>query len=151
MAKGGDVFVLDMGKPVRIEDLARRMINLMGLTVRDEDSPDGDIEIQYIGLRPAEKLYEELLIGTNVSGTDHPRIMRANEEYLQNDVLDPILEELRAAVNRLDYEVTCDILNRAVKEYSPNTNIDDLIWAQKTGTDARAQAQTVVDFPSRDS
>src|SRR5690606_1980052 len=77
MAKGGDVFVLDMGKPVKIEDLARRMIHLMGLTVKDERNPDGDIEIVYTGLRPAEKLYEELLIGTNVTGTEHPMIMRA--------------------------------------------------------------------------
>ena len=72
MADGGDVFVLDMGKPVRICDLARRMIHLMGLTVRDEQHPDGDIEIAYTGLRPAEKLYEELLIGNNVTGTQHP-------------------------------------------------------------------------------
>ncbi|HSN71579.1 MAG TPA: nucleoside-diphosphate sugar epimerase/dehydratase, partial [Steroidobacteraceae bacterium] len=76
MAKGGDVFVLDMGKPVRIEDLARRMINLMGLTVRDVVHPDGDIEIVYTGLRPAEKLFEELLIGNNVTGTEHSMIMR---------------------------------------------------------------------------
>ena len=72
MAEGGDVFVLDMGKPVRIGDLARRMIHLMGLTVRDEQHPDGDIEISYTGLRPAEKLYEELLIGNNVTGTRAP-------------------------------------------------------------------------------
>ena len=72
MARGGDVFVLDMGDPVKIQDLARRMIRLMGLTVRDDENPDGDIEIEYTGLRPAEKLYEELMIGTNVSGTSHP-------------------------------------------------------------------------------
>ncbi len=82
MAEGGDVFVLDMGKPVRIGDLARRMINLMGLTVRDEQHPDGDIEISYTGLRPAEKLYEELLIGNNVTGTEHPMILRAIEHSL---------------------------------------------------------------------
>ncbi|MCP4301345.1 MAG: polysaccharide biosynthesis protein [Gammaproteobacteria bacterium] len=151
MANGGDVFVLDMGKPVRIEDLAHRMINLMGLTVRDEDSPDGDIEIEYIGLRPAEKLYEELLIGTNVSGTEHPRIMRANEDFLSNDVLEPILEELRAASNRLDYDATRDILDKTVREYVPNGNIDDLVWAQKTGTASSDTTHTVVDFPSRDS
>ena len=82
MANGGDVFVLDMGKPVRICDLARRMIHLMGLTVRDEQHPDGDIEIAYTGLRPAEKLYEELLIGNNVTGTQHPMILRAIEHFL---------------------------------------------------------------------
>ena len=78
MAKGGDVFVLDMGEPVRVKDLAYRMINLMGLSVLDDDNPDGDIEIKYVGLRPAEKLYEELLIGSNVTGTRHPRICRAD-------------------------------------------------------------------------
>ena len=82
MADGGEVFVLDMGKPVRICDLARRMIHLMGLTVRDEQHPDGDIEIAYTGLRPAEKLYEELLIGNNVTGTEHPMILRAIEHSL---------------------------------------------------------------------
>ena len=82
MAKGGDVFVLDMGRPVRIDDLARRMISLMGLTVRDAANPEGDIEIEYTGLRTAEKLFEELLIGTNVTGTDHPMIMRAMEHSL---------------------------------------------------------------------
>lgn len=151
MAKGGDVFVLDMGKPVRIEDLAHRMINLMGLTVRTEDHRDGDIEIQFIGLRPAEKLFEELLIGSNVSGTEHPRIMRASEDMLPNHVLDSILDELRAAADRLDYEQTREILNRAIKEYSPNDSIDDLIWVKKTGTNAERQTKTVVEFPSRDN
>ncbi len=82
MAEGGDVFVLDMGKPVRICDLAQRMIHLMGMTVRDEKNPEGDIEIAYTGLRPAEKLYEELLIGNNVTGTEHPMILRAIEHSL---------------------------------------------------------------------
>jgi FlaA1/EpsC-like NDP-sugar epimerase len=151
MANGGDVFVLDMGEPVRIEDLAHRMINLMGLTVRDENSPDGDIEIQYVGLRPAEKLYEELLIGSNVSGTDHPRIMRANEDFLPSHVLEPMLNELRDASNRLEYDATCEILNKLVREYVPNTNIDDLLWAQKTGTAANSPTPTVVDFPKREA
>lgn len=151
MAKGGDVFVLDMGKPVRIEDLAHRMINLMGLTVRDENSPEGDIEIKYIGLRPAEKLYEELLIGSNVSGTDHPRIMRAAEDFLSNRDLDPLLDELRAASKRLDYDATLDILNHTVKEYSPSADVDDLVWAQKIRLTQKSNAQTVVEFPSRDT
>ncbi|MCH9695870.1 MAG: polysaccharide biosynthesis protein [Gammaproteobacteria bacterium] len=151
MAHGGDVFVLDMGRPVRIEDLAKRMINLMGLTVRDGDNPEGDIEIQYVGLRPAEKLYEELLIGSNVSGTDHPRIMRAKEDFLPSNVLEPVLDELRTASNRLDYDTTREILNRAVKEYVPSSDIDDVIWAEKTGTASQGQKQTVVEFPSRDT
>src|ERR1700728_4685764 len=99
MADGGEVFVLDMGKPVRIEDLARRMINLMGLTVRDEQHPDGDIEISYTGLRPAEKLYEELLIGNNVTGTEHPMILRAIEHSLPWDSVHAELIEILAAMD----------------------------------------------------
>ncbi|VVM24274.1 Nucleoside-diphosphate sugar epimerase/dehydratase [uncultured Gammaproteobacteria bacterium] len=79
MGKGGDVFVLDMGEPVRIDDLARKMVHLSGLEVKDDNNPNGDIEIHYIGLRPGEKLFEELLISDNVSETEHPLIMRAEE------------------------------------------------------------------------
>jgi FlaA1/EpsC-like NDP-sugar epimerase len=147
MAKGGDVFVLDMGKPVRIEDLAHRMINLMGLTVRSEELPDGDIQIEYIGLRPAEKLYEELLIGSNVSGTQHPRIMRADEDFIPYDELLVMLEELRHASADLDYETARNVLRRAVKEYKPVNGIDDIIWARKSGSD-RAPS-TVVEFPKK--
>ena len=147
MAKGGDVFVLDMGEPVRIADLAHRMINLMGLSVRDEADPEGDIEIEYVGLRPAEKLYEELLIGTNVHGTDHPRIMRADEDSLTADVLSSYLDDIKAASVELNYDMARDILMRAVKEYQPSNGIDDLIWARKTGSDARRSDHTVVDFP----
>src|SRR5690606_7920525 len=82
LGTGGEVFVLDMGEQVRIDDLARKMIRLMGCEVRDEKNPDGDIEIVYTGLRPGEKLYEELLIGDNPEATSHPRIMKASESYL---------------------------------------------------------------------
>ncbi|MEP7244889.1 MAG: nucleoside-diphosphate sugar epimerase/dehydratase, partial [Gammaproteobacteria bacterium] len=98
MAKGGDVFVLDMGRPVRIDDLARRMISLMGLTVRDAANPDGDIEIEYTGLRTAEKLFEELLIGTNVTGTDHPMILRAMEHSIPWPRMQQLLNELLVAL-----------------------------------------------------
>ncbi|MGI9272578.1 MAG: polysaccharide biosynthesis protein [Woeseiaceae bacterium] len=145
MAKGGDVFVLDMGEPVRIEDLAHRMISLMGLTVRSAENPEGDIEVQYIGLRPAEKLYEELLIGSNVSGTGHPRIMRADEDYLSYSDLDELLSNLGSALATLDYDQARDILRTAVKEYAPSNGIDDLVWLQKTGTDD--ESRKVVDFP----
>lgn len=151
MAKGGDVFVLDMGEPVRIEDLAHRMIKLMGLTVRDEKAPDGDIEVKFIGLRPAEKLYEELLIGSNVSGTEHPRIMRANEECTPRDALRVILKDLRVACENLEFDNALEIMNRAVKEYSPSDSIDDLIWAQKTGTNANTRDDIIVEFPSRET
>jgi FlaA1/EpsC-like NDP-sugar epimerase len=97
MAKGGDVFVLDMGQPVKILDLARRMAQLSGLTLRVDGNSDGDIDVEVSGLRPGEKLYEELLIGGNPEGTEHERIMKAHEEYVSWAVLAPILAELRQA------------------------------------------------------
>ena len=153
MAKGGDLFVLDMGKPVRIYDLACRMINLMGLVVKDDEHPEGDIEIAFTGLRPAEKLYEELLIGSNVTGTEHPRIMRADEEFLPRPELDRVLAELKEASGNLDYDWARSILMRAVKEYSPTNGIDDLVWIRKTGTEADAiqASDRVVDFPKKPS
>jgi FlaA1/EpsC-like NDP-sugar epimerase len=149
MAKGGDVFVLDMGDPVKIEDLAHRMINLMGLTVQNESNPDGDIEVKYIGLRPAEKLFEELLIGSNVQGTRHPRIMRADEDSLSSEELTNFLGDLSEAAEQLDYDRARNILMCAVKEYAPSNGIDDLVWVRKSGTDSSDQDQTVVDFPKR--
>ena len=149
MAHGGDVFVLDMGDPVRIQDLAYRMVNLMGLTMKDDDNPDGDIAIEYIGLRPAEKLYEELLIGSNVSGTEHPRIMRADEEYLPYDSLAKIVGELESASAQLDYERARDLLCQAVKEYSAADSIADWVWLSKNGEHGLDEDDTVVDFPSK--
>ena len=99
MATGGDLFVLDMGSPVKILDLARRMIHLSGLTVRDVDHPNGNIEIIFTGLRPGEKLYEELLIGNSPMGTGHPLIMRAMEESVAWETLLPLLGALEAACN----------------------------------------------------
>jgi FlaA1/EpsC-like NDP-sugar epimerase len=131
MGTGGDVFVLDMGKPVRIRDLAEKMIHLMGLTVRDEQQPDGDIEIRYTGLRPAEKLYEELLIGNNVSGTEHRSIMRAEEDFLPWDELKPLLDQLWNACQRLDCTKAREVLLRAVVGYSPTKEVEDLVWRQR--------------------
>lgn len=128
MAKGGDVFVLDMGEPVRIVDLARRMISLMGLTVRDEHNPEGDIEIVYTGLRPAEKLFEELLIGDNVTGTDHPMIMRATEHSLSWGEMKTLLDEMLVALDEFDCEHARTLLGRAVQEYRPDAGIHDLVW-----------------------
>jgi len=132
MAEGGDVFVLDMGKPVRIEDLARRMINLMGLTVRDERHPEGDIEISYTGLRPAEKLYEELLIGNNVTGTEHPMILRAIEHSLPWERVQPLLEEILLAMSRFDCHRAQQLLGEGVEEYKPAPESHDLVWARQT-------------------
>lgn len=131
MAKGGDVFVLDMGKPVRIADLAEKMIHLMGLTVRDDDHPDGDIEIKYTGLRPAEKLYEELLIGNNVSGTQHRMIMRAEEDYMPWSELSPLLDNLWDACLQMDCERARELLLKCVAEYSPSVGLEDLVWAER--------------------
>ena len=136
MAKGGDVFVLDMGEPVRIHDLAIRMIHLMGCSVRDEDNPQGDIEIQFTGLRPAEKLYEELLIGSNVSGTDHQKIMRATEHHLPWSIVSSILDELTHALSLSHCERVIELLKNAVQEYQPESGIEDLVWKQKNKVSA---------------
>ncbi|WP_445363794.1 polysaccharide biosynthesis protein [Microbulbifer sp. ANSA003] len=130
MGRNGDVFVLDMGEPVRIYDLAERLIRLMGHTVRDEENPDGDIEIQLTGLRPGEKLYEELLLGDNVLGTDHPMIMRAEEERLDSEALQLLVSELRDACDSHDCEQVRWILCRAVKGYSPKQGLVDVVWSR---------------------
>jgi FlaA1/EpsC-like NDP-sugar epimerase len=128
MARGGEVFVLEMSEPVRIDDLARRMIRLMGLTVRDADHPDGDIEIVYTGLRPAEKLYEELLIGNNVTGTMHPMIRQAMEPHLSWQQLRPLLDEMLAAVEMVDYEKSYALLMQAANSTLPKSGLQDLVW-----------------------
>jgi hypothetical protein len=97
MAQGGDVFVLDMSEPIRIVDLARKMVHLMGFAVRDEKDYNGDIPIEYIGLRAGEKLHEELLVSESVTGTEHPKIMRAQEEAFDWQVLEPYHDRLEAA------------------------------------------------------
>ncbi|MFI4869276.1 MAG: polysaccharide biosynthesis protein [Steroidobacterales bacterium] len=132
MATGGDVFVLDMGQPVRIDDLARRLISLTGLTIRDQSNPDGDIEINYMGLRPAEKLFEELLIGANVAGTEHPKIMRAIEHGLSWEKTKQILDELLVALASFDCPRSMALLSDAVAEYPRRRNIRDYVWISKT-------------------
>ena len=119
MATGGDVFVLDMGKPVNILDLAHRMVELSGMKVRDAAQPDGDIEILVTGLRPGEKLYEELLIGDNPAPTAHPRIMKAHEDYLQWPVLESRLEALRQACEAGEAELMKAVLKTCVHGYEP--------------------------------
>lgn len=149
MARGGDVFVLDMGDPVKIQDLARRMIRLMGLTVRDDENPDGDIEIEYTGLRPAEKLYEELMIGTNVSGTSHPRIMRANEEYIESAALLPLIEQLMQCSRSLDRDCVRQVLLDSVSGYKPTNGIDDLVWVKNRAIRQLEDSEKVVSLPKR--
>jgi len=119
MAKGGEVFVLDMGEPVKIYDLARRMVQLSGLSVQDEQNPHGDIEIVVTGLRPGEKLYEELLIGDNPAATTHPRIMMAREDYLSFPDLMQELELLKAAIQESNIEQLIGQLKKLVHGYQP--------------------------------
>src|SRR5690606_31266453 len=119
MAKGGDVFVLDMGEPVRIDDLARLMIRLSGYEVRSPENPDGDIAIAYTGLRSGEKLYEELLIGANTTATGRPRIWRSDEPVLAPDALERELELLQAAMRLRDFKAVQAILVRTVEGYQP--------------------------------
>jgi len=148
MARGGDVFVLNMGQPVRIADLARRMINLMGLTVREEHNPDGDIEIKYTGLRAAEKLFEELLIGSNVMGTDHPMIMRAIEHSIPWDRMQTLLNELLSALGIFDCKRAIALLGESVAEYRMVPEIHDYVWNHR-GAPAAAADGKVTDFASK--
>ncbi len=127
MAKGGEVFVLDMGEPVRIFDLARRMIELSGLMLRDEENPEGDIAIEVSGLRPGEKLYEELLIGDNPEPTTHPRIMRAREEFKPWPVLSERLAELEAALSAGDILALRTLLMQVVSGYRPAGEVVDWV------------------------
>ncbi|BAU73425.1 nucleotide sugar epimerase/dehydratase WbpM [Metapseudomonas furukawaii] len=131
MGQGGDVFVLDMAEPVKILDLAEKMIHLSGLSVRSEKNPHGDIAIEFSGLRPGEKLYEELLIGDNVSPTDHPMIMRANEEHLSWDSLKTTLAALLEAVEQDDYTRVRQLLRETVSGYAPEGEIVDWIYQQR--------------------
>jgi FlaA1/EpsC-like NDP-sugar epimerase len=131
MGLGGNVFVLDMGEPVKIAELAEKMIHLSGLSVRSDKNPHGDIAIEFTGLRPGEKLYEELLIGDNVVATQHPMIMSANEDYLPWDVLKGKLAELLAAVERDDYSLVRQLLRETVSGYSPDGEIVDWIYQQR--------------------
>lgn len=131
MGQGGDVFVLDMGEPVRIVELAEKMIHLSGLSIRSERNPHGDISIEFSGLRPGEKLYEELLIGDNVAATQHPMIMRANEDYLSWDVLKGLLNELMAALAIDDYARVRQLLREMVSGYAPDGEIVDWIYQQR--------------------
>ncbi len=128
MAEGGDVFLLDMGEPVRIADLARKMVELSGLTVRDEDNPEGDIELSVTGLRPGEKLYEELLIGDNPETTEHPRIMKAREDFLLWPELSKKLSLLNAALDRNDMVAARATLAELVSGYSSTGEVSDLAF-----------------------
>jgi len=131
MATGGDVFVLDMGEPVRIIELARRMVELSGLTVSDEDTPDGDIAIRITGLRPGEKLYEELLIGDNPLPTTHPRILKAHEDFLPWEMLRARLDALDLALDANDVPRIRDLLQHMVTDYKPDVRVVDWVHVER--------------------
>ncbi|MFP7634209.1 polysaccharide biosynthesis protein [Pseudomonas veronii] len=131
MGQGGDVFVLDMGEPVKIVELAEKMIHLSGLSLRSEKNPHGDIAIEFTGLRPGEKLYEELLIGDNVVATQHPMIMSANEDHIEWEVLKTKLIDLLDAVKMDDYTRVRRLLRDTVSGYAPDGEIVDWIYQQR--------------------
>jgi FlaA1/EpsC-like NDP-sugar epimerase len=133
MGRGGDVFVLDMGEPVKILDLASRLIRLMGSDVKDAEHPTGDIEIQITGLRPGEKLFEELLLGDNVSGTSHSQIMRAEEDLLDEVVIDSYLTGLKQAAADNDCQKIHDILSEAVSGFYSRDGVSDVLWSRRKG------------------
>ncbi len=145
MGSGGDVFVLDMGEPVRIADLAKRMIHLSGQEVKTPETPNGTIEINYVGLRPGEKLYEELLIGTNVTSTEHPLIMRAQEAEFEWPVLKLMLEQLQESCARFDHNGIRLQLQKMVREYSPSADIADHVYLKRGYVEPGTHA-TTVDF-----
>jgi FlaA1/EpsC-like NDP-sugar epimerase len=127
----GDVFLLDMGKPVKILDLAKKMITLSGLEIKDSDHPNGDIEIIFTGLRPGEKLYEELLIGGDVLPTEHKLILRSKEEMIPWADLERIINRLKESIDLKDYSSARNLLIEAVPGFKPKEHIDDLMYKQK--------------------
>jgi FlaA1/EpsC-like NDP-sugar epimerase len=149
MGKGGDVFVLDMGEPVKISDLAEKLINLTGLEVKNEINPNGDIEIQCTGLRPGEKLFEELLIGDNVQDTYHERIMSANEAMLDWVQLEPLLNNLDEMCHNFDHEGIRNILLNAPTGFNPTDGICDLVWLQRENSAAILPEAKIIPFSSR--
>ncbi|HFG2120273.1 TPA: polysaccharide biosynthesis protein [Vibrio cholerae] len=143
MGKGGDVFVLDMGEPVRITDLAVNLIQLSGLEVKDEQHPYGDIAIEFTGLRPGEKLYEELLIGDNVQKTAHERIMTANERYLPLAEFEQHLNELDKACHAFNHERIRELLLEAPTDFNPTDGIGDLVWQRTQDNQTQLEKQFV--------
>lgn len=133
MANGGDVFVLDMGEPVKIIDLAKRMVELSGLALKDEANPNGDIAIAVTGLRPGEKLYEELLIGDNPLPTSHPRIMKAHEEFVPWEDLKTKLASLGLALDANDVPLIRALLKELVPGYQPDGEVVDWVWMENAG------------------
>jgi len=128
MASGGEVFVLDMGKPVKIFDLAVKMIHLSGLSVRNDDNPEGDIEISITGLRPGEKLFEELVIGNNVAKTEHPMIFKAQEDSLSWQELEIVMAQMQTALSDCNQSELREMLVKIVPGFKPQCGIEDILY-----------------------
>lgn len=142
MGKGGDVFVLDMGEPVKIYELAKTLIRLSGLEIKNDEFPDGDIEIKITGLRPGEKLYEELLIGDNVSSTKHSLIMRAEEEVLDWKVIKNFVKSFEEALEIFDQNDIRTILMEAIKEFKPQCGIEDVVFKEENNSDSDSDSDS---------
>jgi len=146
MGQGGDVFVLDMGEPVRILDMARSMIHLSGFEVRDESNLEGDIEIVFTGLRPGEKLYEELLIGENVSPTQHPLIMSASEDCLTWKELAAYIAQFEETVNTHDVERNRALLMESIRGFVPQCDVVDLVEERRQQND-KVKKDNIIQYP----
>ena len=134
MGQGGEVFVLDMGEPVKIADLARKMVHLMGLNEKTEQNPGGDIEVVFTGLRPGEKLFEELLIGDDPQGTSHPRIMMAREVSLPWERVEELLSQLQRGNQAFDCRAVLEVLKNAQTGYAPNGDLEEMVWRNGQST-----------------
>ena len=148
MGYGGEVFVLDMGEPVKILDMAKRLIHLSGLEIKDAENPEGDIEIVYSGLRPGEKLYEELLIGENVSPTSHPLIMSADEETSNWGAVMDYIDQLKATVKANDVDAARMLLVDAVIGYNPQCDVVDLVQGKLNQTSGKTGKSNILNYPS---
>ena len=159
MGEGGEVFVLDMGEPVKIADLARKMMHLMGRRERTAEQPDGEIELVFSGLRPGEKLFEELLIGDDPQGTAHPRIMMAREVCMTWPEVADTIKQLQYASQTFDCESALSILKAAPTGFAPNGGVRDLVWnlnprplvagagtAGKAGTDLKSVPENIQSY-----
>jgi FlaA1/EpsC-like NDP-sugar epimerase len=150
MGERGEVFVLNMGEPVRVLDLAQRMIRLSGLTVKEDEFPEGDLEIRFMGLRPGEKLYEELLLGDNVTGTGHPMIMRADEECPTTEQLHAWLARLQEYCETMECDQIKSVLLEAVRGFHEHEKMHDYLW-QKQSLEDEAPSNVQPLFPESHS
>ena len=148
MGYGGEVFVLDMGEPVKILDMAIKLIHLSGLEIKNSENPDGDIEIVYTGLRPGEKLFEELLIGENVSPTGHPLIMSADEDNSAWGTIADYIDQLKVAIETNDVESGRMLLIDAVKGFHPQCDVADLVQEKLNHVTDKTTKGKILNYPS---